>query len=45
MKAVAQEHLPSENLIYIARYLHSTGQYDHHDEVAMYLLDYHQQRN
>ena len=27
----------------IATYLHSAGQYDHHDEVAMYLLTYHQQ--
>ena len=27
----------------IATYLHSAGRYDHDDEVAMYLLTYHQQ--
>ena len=37
MKAVAEEHLSSENVIYIATYLHSAARYDHDDEVAMYL--------
>ena len=45
MKAVVEEHLLSENVKYIARYLHSVGQYDHDDEVAMYLLTYYQQRS
>ena len=29
----------------MARYLDSAGRYDHDDEVAMYLLAYHQQTN
>ena len=47
IKAVVEEHLSSENVIYLARYLliNSTGRYDHDDEVAMYLLTYHQQTN
>ena len=46
IKAVIEEHLPSENVIYnVARHLHFAGWYDHDDEVAMYLLTHHQQRN
>ena len=38
MKTVVEEHLSSENVTFIASYLHSAGRYDHDDEVAMYLL-------
>ena len=34
-KAVVEEHLSSENVTYIARYLHSDGRYDHDDEVLL----------
>ena len=43
IKIVVEEHLSSEN-VHIGLYLHSTGRWSD-DEVAMYLLTYHQQTN
>ena len=35
IKVVVEEHLSSENVTYIARYLHSADRYDHDDEVLL----------